>query len=88
MTPKRRLALELAMPDDKKTTNGRSCKAAELMEQLLLDKSEVASLLRVNENAVSHLHRCRQLRGVLVGKNLRWKPTTVRQYVDGLNPDD
>ena len=76
------------MPDDEKTTNGRACKTDELMEQLLLDRSEVAALLRVNENAVSHLHRCRQLCGVLVGKNLRWKPTTVREFVDGLNPDD
>ena len=76
------------MKSDENTSNGRACTTDELLSQLLLDKSEVASLLRVNESAVSHLHRCRQLRGVLVGKNLRWKPTTVRQYVDGLNPDD
>ena len=76
------------MPDDENTRNGRACKTDELLSQLLLDKSEVASLLRVPENAVSHLHRCRQLRGVLVGRNLRWKPETVRQFVDGLNFDD
>lgn len=61
---------------------------AQLMSQLLLDRSEVAVLLRVPENAVNHLHRCRQLRGVFVGRNLRWKPETVRQFVDELNPDD
>ena len=61
---------------------------ADLMSQLLLDRSEVAVLLRVPENAVNNLHRCRQLRGVLVGRNLRWKPETVRQFVDGLNSDD
>ena len=76
------------MPDDEKTTNERACKTDELLSQLLLEKSEVASLLRVPENAVSNLHRCRQLRGVLVGRNLRWKPATVREFVDGLNPDD
>ena len=76
------------MKPDENTTNGRACKTAELMAQLLLDRSEVAALLRVNENAVGHLHRCRQLRGVLVGKNLRWKPATVREFVDGLNSDD
>lgn len=76
------------MADTEKNGNGRACMTDELLAQLLLDKSEVASLLRVNENAVSHLHRCRQLRGVLVGRNLRWKPTTVREFVDGLNPDD
>ena len=81
-------SVQKMMPDDENTSNGSACKADELLSQLLLDKSEVASLLRVNENAVSHLHRCRQLRGVLVGKNLRWKPTTVREFVDGLNPDD
>ena len=76
------------MADDENTSNGRALPTDELLSQLLLDRSEVAVLLRVPENAVGHLHRCRQLRGVLVGRNLRWKPETVRQFVDGLDSDD
>ena len=76
------------MADNEKTTNGRACDTAELMAKLLLDKDQTASVLNVPPATIENLHRCRQLRGVLVGRNLRWKPETVRQDVDGLNPSD
>ena len=60
----------------------------ELLSKLLLSKLEVCHLLGdISPKTVDYLHRMRKLRGVLVGKSLRWKPETVRQYVEGLKDD-
>lgn len=55
-----------------------------LMNELLLERDEVARALRVPADTVLNLHRTKQLVAVRVGKHLRWKPADVRAYVDGL----
>ena len=54
---------------------------------LLLKDEEVATLLAVSAETVKTLHRTRQLRGVLVGRHLRWRPADVEKYVAGLAQD-
>ncbi len=76
------------MPDDEKTRNGLAWKTAELMAKLLLTREEVSQLLEVPPDTIANLHRVRLLPGVKVGKHLRWKPEDVRQYVDGLGPEN
>ena len=51
---------------------------------LLYIRDEVSELLKVPPDTVSNLHRTRQLRGVLIGKHLRWRPNDVRDYVANL----
>lgn len=55
---------------------------------LLLTCAEVANSLRVTENTVENLHRTEQLRGVKVGKHLRWRFADVRTFVDGLGGEN
>ena len=70
-------------PDE--THTQRSCRnTAELMGQLLLDKDQTAAVLNVPPATIENLHRARLLRGCLVGKHLRWRPSDVRKYVDSL----
>ena len=51
---------------------------------LLWDKDRTAEALSVRPDTVVQLHRVGQLRGVLCGKHLRWKPSDVRRFVEGL----
>jgi len=57
-------------------------------EPLVLRCEDVARLLQVPEDTVRNLHRTGQLRGVLVGRHLRWKPEDVRRFVIGLGDND
>lgn len=52
----------------------------------LLCCDDVAALLQVTRDTIQNLHRVRQLRGVKVGKHLRWRPEDVRSFVEGLAP--
>ena len=72
------------MPDNEKTTNGHACDTAAIMANLLLDKDQTAAVLNVPPATIENLHRARLLRGCLVGKHLRWRPSDVRKYVDSL----
>ncbi len=54
---------------------------------LLMTKDEVATALQVPPDTVTHLHRDGQLRGVMVGKHLRWRPEDVHAFVQGLAED-
>ena len=57
-----------------------------LMRQLLLNRDQVAALLGVPAKTVDYLHRMRQLPAVRVGKFNIWKPQTLREFVDLLEP--
>lgn len=59
-----------------------------LLRRLLLTREQVAELLAVPVDTVSNLHRMKLLRGIKIGKHLRWKPITIQNYVDGLAPED
>lgn len=59
----------------------------ELLNRLLLDRSQVAEALGTTVATIETLHRTGRLQGVKVGKALFWKPQWVREYVDGLQPD-
>lgn len=59
----------------------------ELLTRLLLDRDQVASILGVDGATVDNLHRVRRLRAVRVGRENRWKPQTVRDFVESLEPE-
>lgn len=59
-----------------------------LMRRLLRTRGQVAELLGVPESSVSYLHRMRRLKAVRVGKELRWKPESVREFVDSLDSEE
>lgn len=59
----------------------------ELMSKLVLTREETAELLSVEPGTVDYLHRVRRLPAVRVGKENRWKPDTVREYVKSLEPE-
>jgi excisionase family DNA binding protein len=63
-------------------------RTAELLGRLLLGKSEVAELLGVSEKSIEYLHRVRELPAVKVGKSLHWKPQTVAEFVERLQPGE
>ena len=54
---------------------------------LLLKDEEVATLLTVTSETIRNLHRSGVLKGVLVGRHLRWRPAAVEKYVAGLAQD-
>jgi|GEM_PF-2660526 len=58
--------------------------AGAAMVPLMLDKDDVASLLRVGPATIENLHRTGQLRGRMVGRHLRWRPDDVRRFVEQL----
>ena len=76
------------MANAEKISIGSNGNTAELMGKLLLTREEVSQLLEVPPDTIANLHRVRLLLGVKVGKHLRWKPEDVRQYVDGLGPEN
>lgn len=51
---------------------------------LVFTREQVAALLQVSEDTIANLHRTGQLRGVKIGKHLRWRPADVRAFVEGL----
>lgn len=61
--------------------------AAAMMSLPLLSQLQVSQLLGIEEQTVGTLHRVGKLRGVCVGKSLRWKPGWVQVYVDGLEQE-
>ena len=61
---------------------------AALLTQLLLTEAEVASALRVRPTTVANLHRVGELRGVLIGRHLRWRPSDVEAFVKTLTNGD
>ncbi len=56
------------------------------LHRWLWSYSEVGDLLGKSEDAVKDLYRVGQLRGVKVGKTIRFKPDHVREFVDSLQP--
>lgn len=52
----------------------------------LLTDEQTAKLLAVTPDTIRNLHRTGQLRGVLVGRHLRWRPADVRHFIDNLRP--
>jgi hypothetical protein len=56
-------------------------------EPLLLTAEDVGRLLQVEAATVHNLHRLGRLRGVRVGRELRWRFADVRRFVDELKPD-
>ena len=69
------------------TDNGNAT-TQQLMSRLLLARPEVSLLLGIPEESVDYLHRMKRLRGVAVGKFLRWRPDDVQRFVDELEPKD
>ncbi len=61
--------------------------ANELMSRLQLRREQVARVLGVPEKTVDYLHRVKQLPAVKVGKFNMWKPETIREFVERLEPD-
>lgn len=53
---------------------------------LVLTRDQVAGLLQVRSDTVTNLHRMGELRGVLIGRHLRWRLGDVENYVRGLGP--
>jgi excisionase family DNA binding protein len=62
-------------------------RTAELMGKLVLTREETAEVLSVPPGTVDYLHRVRRLPAVRVGKENRWKPDTIRRYVESLQPE-
>ena len=58
-----------------------------ITKPLVLSKDEVAKALNVRKATVENLHRTHQLRGIKVGKHLRWKPDDVRRFVEQLHSE-
>lgn len=54
--------------------------------RLVLTADEVASMLTVPVDTIKNLHRTGQLRGVLIGKHLRWRRSDVLAFVEALKP--
>jgi hypothetical protein len=59
----------------------------ELWKKISLTKPETAFLLAVDEGSIDYLHRTKQLRGLKVSGNLRWRPDDVRRFMAELRPD-
>ena len=53
---------------------------------LLWTAEQTAYVLSVTPNTVRGLYRGGGLRGVMVGRYLRFRPADVRTYVDALEP--
>ena len=68
-------------------TDPTNTTTAELLTRLLLDRDQVASILGVDCSTVDNLHRLRRLRAVRVGRQNRWKPQAVRDFVETLEPE-
>ena len=54
------------------------------VETLVLTDAEVASLLRVSLDTVKNLHRTKQMRGIKIGRHLRWPIASVQEFIEEL----
>ena len=54
---------------------------------LLLTAEAAAMALAVPEATIQNLHRTGQLRGILVGKHLRFSPAQLRAFVERLDAE-
>ena len=70
------------------TPDPTNTSTAELLTRLLLTRDQVASILGVDGKTVDNLHRMRRLRAVRVGRENRWKPQSVKEFVETLEPED
>ena len=55
-----------------------------LLAYPLLDRADVAAILRVRVGTVDTLYRTKQIAGVMVGQNLRFKRGDVLAFVERL----
>lgn len=55
-----------------------------LNSEVLLTADEVARVLKVEVGSVEYLARMKDLPGVRIGKHRRWRPETVRRFVESL----
>jgi len=53
-------------------------------KKLALNAKEVGWLLGISADAVHNLHRVRALRGLKIGRRLRWDPRDVQEFMDTL----
>ena len=70
---------------ERQPTNGVT-RTVELLGQLVLTRDEVAELLSVKTPTIDNLHESGRLRAVRIGKENRWKPSAVQEYVESLEP--
>lgn len=61
---------------------------AMLADQFMLSKSDVATVLCIDEKDVMSLHSNGKLRGTQVGKILCWKPAWIKEFVAGLTQEN
>ncbi|MCH7701520.1 MAG: helix-turn-helix domain-containing protein [Planctomycetes bacterium] len=54
---------------------------------LLLTAEAAAQALSVPEATVRNLHRTGQLRGIIIGKHLRFSPVALRSFVEHLDEE-
>lgn len=52
-------------------------------QRVLLTINEVAERLRVEPVSVRHLHQTGRLRGVRIGRTLKWRATDVDRFIAG-----
>ncbi|GMU22981.1 MAG: hypothetical protein AMXMBFR13_30650 [Phycisphaerae bacterium] len=55
---------------------------------LVLTRDQVAAALQVSAETIEGLHRMGRLRGVRIGRHLRWRPGDVTAYVERLAPGE
>ena len=55
--------------------------------EIALTRDMVATVLNVESGTVENLHRSGALKGIKIGKELRWRPDDVRQFVQNAEPD-
>ena len=52
-----------------------------LDNEIVLTRDQVAKVLSIRPESVDHLHRVGALKGIKIGKMLRWRPDDLRRYV-------
>ena len=55
---------------------------------LVLTRDQVAEQLQVPPDTIENLHRTHQLKGVKIGRHLRWTLSCVEKFVAGLTAED
>ena len=69
------------------TTDNGNATTADTLDQLLLDRDDVAKLLRVPVESVLNLHRAKALSACKIAGRLVRRPQDVRAFVEGLEPE-
>jgi excisionase family DNA binding protein len=54
-------------------------------DKLCWTDRETAWYLGVPSKTVRNLHQCGKLRGIVIGRHLRWRPEDVRKFLEDLN---